>query len=159
MEPEYALRYRELYERLWWWRAREDLIVEALERISAANASEAIPDVGCGDGLLLDRLERFGRVEGVEMDPTGVPPGGRWVERIHVGPFDFRRGSDPLRDLALRARAARSGSIGLTAGGPLEHVGRLRSEPRHERGEQFLQSEKSLERPGRHECAKPDSAG
>jgi SAM-dependent methyltransferase len=44
--------------------------------------------VGCGDGLFFEKLQRFGPVEGVEMDPTGVAPDGPWIDRIHVRPFD-----------------------------------------------------------------------
>lgn len=88
MDPEYALRYRNLYEKHWWWRAREDLILETLEPLRAAGERGAILDVGCGDGLFFEELSRLGEVEGIEMDPTGVTPGGPWVDRIHVRPFD-----------------------------------------------------------------------
>jgi SAM-dependent methyltransferase len=89
MDPEYALRYRELYEKHWWWRAREDLILETIDRLRPS-AGSAILDVGCGDGLFFEKLSRYGSVEGIEMDPTGVTPGGRWASQIHVQPFDER---------------------------------------------------------------------
>ena len=94
MHPEYALVYRELYEQHWWWRAREDLILETIGRLSGGAPLGPILDVGCGDGLLFEKLAKYGPVEGVEMDPTGVNPGGPWVDRIHVRPFDesFRPG-------------------------------------------------------------------
>ena len=41
-------------------------------------------DVGCGDGLFFDRLERFGRVEGLEPDPSLVTD-PRWRDRIRIG--------------------------------------------------------------------------
>ena len=87
MDPEYALRYRDLYEKHWWWRAREDFIMSNLERLRKPDPGGAILDVGCGDGLFFERLSRLGPVEGVEMDPTGVTPGGRWVRQIHLQPF------------------------------------------------------------------------
>jgi SAM-dependent methyltransferase len=88
MNPEYALRYRELYEKHWWWRAREDLIMETLEHLIPPGAGGAILDVGCGDGLFFERLSRLGSVEGIEMDPTGVTTDGPWASRIRVQPFD-----------------------------------------------------------------------
>lgn len=88
MHPEYALAYRELYERHWWWRAREDLILETIENVCPPGVEKGILDVGCGDGLFFEKLERFGRVEGIEMDPTGVTPGGRWAGQIRVQAFD-----------------------------------------------------------------------
>lgn len=90
MHPEYAVRYRELYEKHWWWRAREDLILETLERLCPGGAGGPILDVGCGDGLFFEKLARFGPVEGIEMDPAGVTLGGRWAGRIRVQPFDER---------------------------------------------------------------------
>jgi SAM-dependent methyltransferase len=88
MEPEYALHYRALYEAHWWWRAREDLILRTLEDLSGGRPVGPILDVGCGDGLFFEKLLRFGDVEGVEMDPTGVAPDGPWIGRIQVRPFD-----------------------------------------------------------------------
>jgi len=88
MDPEYALRYRELYEKHWWWRAREALIAETIERVVKHPTAGAILDVGCGDGLFFERLSRFGPVEGIETDPTGVTLGGPWANQIHVQPFD-----------------------------------------------------------------------
>ena len=88
MERDYSLNYRDLYERHWWWRAREELIVETLVRLEPEGGWRSILDVGCGDGLFFDRLRPFGAVEGIEMDPAGVRPDGPRADRIHIGPFD-----------------------------------------------------------------------
>lgn len=88
MELEYARHYRSLYERHWWWRARERLLLETLSRWRPAEARGAILDVGCGDGLMFDRLSELGDVEGVEADPSIVSETGKHRARIHVRPFD-----------------------------------------------------------------------
>ena len=88
MDKHYALHYRELYERHWWWRAREELVLATLERWRPAEGWRAILDVGCGDGLFFEKLSPFGQVEGIEMDPTGIRRDGPWAERIRIGPFD-----------------------------------------------------------------------
>lgn len=88
MDSRYARDYRTLYDRHWWWRAREALILEVLTRLRPEGDWGRILDVGCGDGLFFERLSAFGEVEGIEMDPTGVTPGGRWAHRIQVQPFD-----------------------------------------------------------------------
>ena len=88
MERQYAARYRELYTRHWWWRARERLILSTLRKVGRKWPS--ILDVGCGDGLFFNRLREFGDVEGVEPDPSLVDPGGAWRGRIHLQPFDER---------------------------------------------------------------------
>jgi len=94
VEPEYAVRYRDLYRRHWWWRARERLILDVLRRLRPGAGWSAILDVGCGDGLFFERLTEFGPVEGVEPDASLVASDGPYRDRIHVVPFDrsFRPG-------------------------------------------------------------------
>ena len=99
MERNYALGYRRLYERHWWWRAREDLILRTLEDWRSKNGGGPILDVGCGDGLFFEKLERLGPVEGIEMDPTGVRPDSPWASRIRIAPFD--ESFDPGKTYAL----------------------------------------------------------
>jgi trans-aconitate methyltransferase len=89
MDREYARQYRDLYQRHWWWRAREALLVRTLEQLRPADGWDAILDVGCGDGLFFDRLRHFGaRVEGIESDPEVVSENAPWRGQIHVRPFD-----------------------------------------------------------------------
>jgi SAM-dependent methyltransferase len=88
MYEDYAKRYRDLYERHWWWRAREEVILSTLERLRPAGGFGRILDVGCGDGLLFSRLQELGDPEGIEADPAAVDPGGPWSNRIHIGSFD-----------------------------------------------------------------------
>jgi len=88
MDEAYGVKYKELYEKHWWWRAREDFILSTLERIQAKKHRGPILDVGCGDGLIFDRLSAWGEVEGVETNPLFVSKEGPWRSRIHVCPFD-----------------------------------------------------------------------
>jgi SAM-dependent methyltransferase len=99
VDASYASEYRELYERHWWWRARERLILDELQRLSANDGWKSILDVGCGDALFFDALSRFGDVEGVEPDASLVSPDGPHRSRIHVGPFD--RSFRPARRFGL----------------------------------------------------------
>lgn len=89
MQGEYAKRYRELHERHWWWRARERWILATLRASRPATGWNSILDVGCGDGLLFDRLLELGdSVEGIEADPTLVSPDGPHRHRITIASFD-----------------------------------------------------------------------
>jgi SAM-dependent methyltransferase len=90
MDQAYAAQYRRLYERHWWWRARERAILDTLRRSGLANQGRPILDIGCGDGLLMDRLVEFGEPEGIgiEIDESLVSSDGRWRKQIHIGPFD-----------------------------------------------------------------------
>lgn len=90
MDAEYGARYRDLYERHWWWRARERVILEALARQKPAAGWRTVLDVGCGDGLFFDALAALDgvtRVEGVEPAAL-VSPTGPHRHRIHAVPFD-----------------------------------------------------------------------
>lgn len=88
MDPAYAARYRDLYERHWWWRAREAAVLGLLARLAPAGGFGRILDVGCGDGLFFSGLARFGEPEGLELDEALVTAAGRARGTIHLGPFD-----------------------------------------------------------------------
>jgi len=86
MDPAYAAAYADLYERHWWWRAREHFLLERL-RASDDDRRLRILDVGCGDALFFGELEQFGRVEGIEPD-AALLTDGPWRSRIHEGFLD-----------------------------------------------------------------------
>ena len=87
MDTEYRKHYRDLFLRHWWWRARTEYILRILRDLLPATKNAAILDVGCGEGLLFDRLSKFGEVEGIELE-AAVPPDSPWRNRIHFCPFD-----------------------------------------------------------------------
>lgn len=87
MDERYNARYRDLYERHWWWRAREHMLLDVLGRIAHPGA-ERILDVGCGEGLFFDALGRFGVVEGVDAHaPVSATSEHRRIFRV---PFDAK---------------------------------------------------------------------
>jgi SAM-dependent methyltransferase len=88
MDAQYALNYRELYEKHWWWRARERFILATLKKLRSQENWSSILDVGCGEGLFFDRLRKLGEVEGVETNPSLVTQENRWKRQIYVSPFD-----------------------------------------------------------------------
>jgi SAM-dependent methyltransferase len=95
VDPAYGERYRDLYERHWWWRAREAVLFRELDRLRPPGGWQRALDVGCGDGLAFERLGEYARrVEGVEPDESLLSPESRADERIYVRPFDetFRPG-------------------------------------------------------------------
>jgi len=93
MDADYGARYRDLFERHWWWRARERVILDALRAHEPAGGWGNVLDVGCGDGLFFDALAALRGVtlvEGVEPAEALVSPDGPHRDRIHVVPFDER---------------------------------------------------------------------
>ena len=91
MRSEYAQNYRELYQRHWWWRAREEYLVSVLRHRLPERRPCRILDVGCGAGLFFGRLSQFGSVYGIEADSTmrtGLPD---IDDRIHWGTMESFR--------------------------------------------------------------------
>lgn len=87
MELEYGKEYRNLYERHWWWRSREEAVADLL-RSSLRGDRRNILDIGCGDALFFDRLAEFGEVEGLETDSRLIDPANPHLSKIYVQPFD-----------------------------------------------------------------------
>ncbi|MGI8403069.1 MAG: class I SAM-dependent methyltransferase [Gemmatimonadaceae bacterium] len=97
MESDYGARYRDLYERHWWWLARKQVILDALRTHEPPSGWRNVLDVGCGDGLFFNDLAKLPGVqliEGVEPAADLVSPSGPHSKNIHVVPFDasFDRG-------------------------------------------------------------------
>lgn len=88
MDKAYAARYANLYGQHWWWRAREEYLLETLRDLRPHGGWERILDIGCGNALFFERLKDFGEVEGIEADASVVDTGGPWASRIYVQPFD-----------------------------------------------------------------------
>ena len=88
MDPKYGERYRELYEKHWWWRARTRLILDLLRRLQPKDGWKNILDIGCGDGLFFPELARFGEIEGVEPFAELVNSHNPFRDRIKICPFD-----------------------------------------------------------------------
>lgn len=87
MQSNYASEYRDLYERHWWWRARERVVLAAIERHLKQRGGNIL-DIGCGDGLFFESLSPYGRAEGVEPDESLISAGSEQASRIFVQPFD-----------------------------------------------------------------------
>lgn len=54
----------------WWYVARRDVLHDLIARRIAPTKDARILEIGCGTGHNLAMLARFGRVEGLELDPA-----------------------------------------------------------------------------------------
>ena len=61
-------RMAELDELHWWYRARRDVLETLIRRMVDLPKNARILEVGCGTGHNLKMLERFGTVDGIEID-------------------------------------------------------------------------------------------
>lgn len=87
MDREYGAQYADLYHRHWWWRARESYLKGVLGGIIAPGAAGRVLDFGCGNGLFLSALARYGEPWGIETDAALVDPKGEWRHRIRTEPL------------------------------------------------------------------------
>jgi len=85
MQPTYAAQYRKLYENHWWWRSREEILIEVLKQTFPGRDNLKILDVGCGDGLFFSELKKFGTPAGVETVESLITEHGRSLGEIYVG--------------------------------------------------------------------------
>ncbi len=128
MQADYARRYRTLWDRHWWWRSREALLLDRIGRLHRRSPLRRILDVGCGDGLFFEKLGRFGEVEGLEPDASLVLD-PRWRSKIRVGslgpgfradgPFDLVLMLDVLEHIQDDRGALASAREALRPGGHL----------------------------------------
>jgi SAM-dependent methyltransferase len=63
-------RMAELDERHWWYRARREILADLIARRIKLPPHPRILEIGCGTGHNLMMLQRFGRVDGIEIDPA-----------------------------------------------------------------------------------------
>jgi SAM-dependent methyltransferase len=63
-------RMAELDQVHWWYRARREILADLIVRRIKPPRDARILEVGCGTGHNLEMLRRFGRVEGIEVDPA-----------------------------------------------------------------------------------------
>jgi SAM-dependent methyltransferase len=76
MELDHA-EYREMYhleDRYWWYRGRRELLVETVDAIRRRSGGHALKilDNGCGTGLNLQYLQRFGKVIGIDRSRDAI---------------------------------------------------------------------------------------
>ncbi len=90
MDESYVSVYRDLYEHHWWWRAREELVLALVRSRCPVAGFRRILDIGCGEGLLLEKLSTLGEPEGIEPEAQLARVGQQRGLAIHHRPFDAR---------------------------------------------------------------------
>jgi SAM-dependent methyltransferase len=61
----------DLDEHHWWYRGRRRVVDAELARLPLARSARIL-DAGCGSGRMLQELQRYGQVSGIELDPAAA---------------------------------------------------------------------------------------
>jgi 2-polyprenyl-3-methyl-5-hydroxy-6-metoxy-1,4-benzoquinol methylase len=83
MDSAYGREYAKLYQQHWWWRAREKIVLRDIESLRLPPHARIL-DFGCGDGLFLPALAKYGYVQGLEADATLVSDENPYRDRIDI---------------------------------------------------------------------------
>jgi len=82
----YASKYRQLWDRHWWWRSRRTFVRRLVRNLTLPEGANVL-DIGCGDGLFFDELGKLGEVYGIEPDARLISDDNPNRDRIEVTPF------------------------------------------------------------------------
>lgn len=72
MEKNYYQEYADTESHYWWFVARRAIVRRLLRCWLAPDPTRRILDVGCGTGAMLELLQEFGRVEGLDRSPDAL---------------------------------------------------------------------------------------
>lgn len=89
----------EMDGRHWWYRGRRQIVLTVLDQLKLPPGAKVL-DAGCGSGLMLGELERYGSVSGVDSSSLAIEAararGHRQVERATLEQLPFPSGNFDL---------------------------------------------------------------
>lgn len=98
MRIEQYRRFYELEDKHWWFVGMRDIFYRAITNIYKKDANLMILDVGCGTGIVMKDLERFGRVVGIDLEDTAL----KFCQKRNIGKLCLGSGvSLPFKDAAF----------------------------------------------------------
>ena len=68
MERSVYREMAELDQRHWWYRARREVLADLIRREAMPGPNARVLEIGCGTGHNLDMLNKFGKVDALELD-------------------------------------------------------------------------------------------
>lgn len=63
----------QIQKKHWWFVAKKEIVIDFINRyFSSTKAEPKILDIGCGSGLMLNALEKYGKVHGMDMSDDAI---------------------------------------------------------------------------------------
>lgn len=131
MNLEYELKYHQIEENYWWFRARRDMVFRLIEGLRLPTTA-AVLEIGCSGGPLLQRLAQQGYSDltGIDVSETGIALAQQRGLRntscmdgtrlqFPDAAFDLVIASDVLEHIADEGQALREWQRVLRPGGQL----------------------------------------
>ena len=56
----------------WWFQGRKDIILSLIDRYYKPGAHSKVLDIGCGTGMMLKNLSRYGEAWGIDNEPKAI---------------------------------------------------------------------------------------
>ncbi|MFT7678369.1 MAG: SAM-dependent methyltransferase [Planctomycetota bacterium] len=88
MDSAYAAAYAKLAQHHWWWVSRRAAIRAELTRLSAADGSLRLLEVGCAGAANFPTLAPFGEVSGLEPEEQLLPKSETLRAQVTHAPLD-----------------------------------------------------------------------
>jgi SAM-dependent methyltransferase len=86
-------------EHHWWYRGRRRVVRAVLDELSLPPGAQVL-DAGCGSGRMLEELEDYGQVFGIELDPEALDVAlSRGVGQVRAGRLEQLPWGDDTFDL------------------------------------------------------------
>ena len=85
----------------WWFVARREILLGVLERNLDPKRGLQILDAGCGGGATMERLRRYGSVQGMEMSEEAVEHNRKRGREVILGSIESMPFADNSFDLTL----------------------------------------------------------
>ena len=95
MQIEQYQRFYELEDKHWWFVGMRDIFYRSISGIYREDANLKILDVGCGTGIIIKDLERFGKVVGIDIEDAAL----KFCQQRNIGKICLGDGVNlPFKD-------------------------------------------------------------
>ncbi|MCX5693736.1 MAG: class I SAM-dependent methyltransferase [Candidatus Omnitrophica bacterium] len=95
MQIEQYRRFYELEDKHWWFVGMRDIFCRLISNIYKGNKKLLVLDVGCGAGMIMKDLEKFGKVVGVDVEDAAL----KFCQKRDVGDLCLGSGVNlPFKD-------------------------------------------------------------